>query len=135
MAKATRLSRITILGGMNNLCKSDGTAISDYSPRIREFGGGRKLLEEKDLTLLTDLELLIESSTLGDPESPLKWTSKSIAKLAAGLNQEGHRISHKSVYNLLESLGYSLQSNRKTRDRESHLYWDAQFLHIRLVAK
>ena len=92
MAKATRLSRITILGGMDNLCKSDGTAISDYSPRIREFGGGRKLLEEKDPTLLTDLELLIEPATLGDPESPLKWTSKSVAKLAAGLNQPALKV-------------------------------------------
>ena len=130
VAKATGLSRTTIHGGMDNLCKSDGTTRSDYSDRIREFGGGRKLLEEKDPTLLTDLELLIEPATLGDPESPLKWTSKSVAKLAAGLNQEGHRISPKSVYNLLESLGYSLQSNRKTRDRKSHPDRDAQFLHI-----
>ncbi|MGD1702838.1 ISAzo13 family transposase [Dapis sp. BLCC M229] len=130
VAKATGLSRTTIHTGMDNLCKSDGTTRSDYSDRISEFGGGRKLLEEKDPTLLTDLELLIEPATLGDPESPLKWTSKSVAKLAAGLNQEGHRISPKSVYNLLESLGYSLQSNRKTRDRESHPDRDAQFLHI-----
>jgi Rhodopirellula transposase. len=130
VAKATGLSRTTIHGGMDNLCKSDGTTRSDYSDRIREFGGGRKLLEEKDPTLLTDLELGTEPATLGDPESPLKWTSKSVAKLAAGLNQEGHRISPKSVDNLLESLGYSLQSNRKTRDRKSHPDRDAQFLHI-----
>ncbi|NET44759.1 ISAzo13 family transposase [Okeania sp. SIO2B3] len=130
VAKAAGLSRTTIHGGMDNLCKSDGTTRSDYSDRIREFGGGRKLLEEKDPTLLTDLELLIEPATLGDPESPLKWTSKSVAKLRAGLNQEGHRISPKSVYNLLESLGYSLQSNRKTRARKSHPDRDAQFLHI-----
>jgi hypothetical protein len=58
--------------------------------------------------------------TLGDPESPLKWTNKSVVKLAAALNLGGHRISPKSVYNLLESLGYSLQSNRKTRDGSSH---------------
>jgi hypothetical protein len=68
--------------------------------------------------------------TLGDPESPLKWTSKSVAKLANELNRGGHRISSKSVYNLLEYLGYSLQSNRKTRDGSSGQDRDEQFLHI-----
>ena len=80
--------------------------------------------------LLSDLESLIEPMTLGDPESPLKWTSKSVVKLAAVLNLGGHRTSPKSVYNLLESLGYSLQSNRKTRDGSSHPDRDDQFLHI-----
>lgn len=80
--------------------------------------------------LLSDLESLISPMTLGDPESPLKWTSKSVVKLAAALNLGGHRTSPKSVYNLLESLGYSLQSNRKTRDGSSHPDRDDQFLHI-----
>jgi transposase len=102
----------------------------DDSTRIRTSGGGRKLLEEQDAMLLSDLESLIEPMTLGDPESPLKWTSKSVVKLAATLNLGGHRISHKSVYNLLKSLGYSLQSNRKTRDGSSHIDRDDQFLHI-----
>ena len=100
------------------------------SNRIRSSGAGRKLLEEKDAMLLSDLESLIEPVTLGDPESPLKWTSKSAVKLAAALNLGGHRTSPKSVYNLLESLGYSLQSNRKTRDGSSHPDRDDQFLHI-----
>ncbi len=80
--------------------------------------------------LLSDLESLIEPMTLGDPECPLKWTNKSVVKLAGALNLGG-QISPKSVYNLLESLGYSLQSNRKTRDGSSHrrLLSD-QFLHI-----
>ncbi len=103
---------------------------NDDSNRIRSSGAGRKLLEEKDAMLLSDLESLIEPMTLGDPESPLKWTSKSVVKLAAVLNLGGHRTSPKSVYNLLESLGYSLQSNRKTRDGSSHPDRDDQFLHI-----
>ena len=80
--------------------------------------------------LLSDLQSLIEPMTLGDPESPLLWTNKSVVKLADALNVGGHRISPKSVYNLLEALGYSLQSNRKTRDGSSHVDRDAQFLHI-----
>jgi len=80
--------------------------------------------------LLSDLESLIEPMTRGDPDSPLKWTTKSVVKLASALNVGGHRISHKSVYNLLQSLGYSLQANKKTRDGLSHPDRDEQFLHI-----
>ncbi len=140
VAKATGLSRTTIHTGMDNLCKSDRTTTSDYSARIRELGGGPKLPEEKDPNnVLTHyLELLIEPASLADPESPLKWTSKTVAKLAARLNQHRHTISPKSVDNLLESVGVSLQSNRQTRVRgalpqqyrESHPERDAQFLHI-----
>lgn len=127
---ATGLSRTTIHAGIGLLSESDSSKTTDDSLRIREVGGGRKLLEEKDPMLLTDLESLIEPMTLGDPESPLKWTSKSVVKLAGALNRGGHRISSKSVYNLLESLGYSLQSNRKTRDGSSCTDRDDQFLHI-----
>ena len=64
----------------------------DDSTRIRTSGGGRKLLEEQDAMLLSDLESLIEPMTLGDPESPLKWTSKSVVKLAATLNLGGTEL-------------------------------------------
>ena len=130
VAIATGLSRTTIHAGMRLLSEQDGVKTEDDSTRIRTNGGGRKLLEEQDAMLLSDLESLIEPMTLGDPESPLKWTSKSVVKLASTLNRGGHRISAKSVYNLLESLGYSLQSNRKTRDGSSHPDRDDQFLHI-----
>jgi transposase len=131
VALATGLSRTTIHAGIRLLLDDSGRKTSnDDSNRIRSSGAGRKLLEEKDAMLLLDLESLIEPMTLGDPESPLKWTSKSVVKLAAALNIGGHRTSPKSVYNLLESLGYSLQSNRKTRDGSSHPDRDEQFLHI-----
>ena len=130
VALATGLSRTTIHAGMGLLSKKDGVKTEPEITRIRQSGGGRKLLEEQDPMLLSDLELLIEPMTLGDPESPLKWTSKSVVKLADALNLGGHRISAKSVYNLLKSLGYSLQSNRKTRDGSSHSDRDDQFLHI-----
>jgi hypothetical protein len=101
LAKATGLSRTTINSGIRELSESSDTPSEKDLPRIRCQGGGRKLLEEKDGMLLSDLESLIEPMTLGDPESPLKWTCKSVAKLAKELNRGGHRISPKSVYNLL----------------------------------
>jgi hypothetical protein len=129
VSRATGMSRTTIHAGIGLLSQPNGAKTEDESLRIREVGGGRKLLEEQDPMLLTDLESLVEPMTLGDPESPLKWTSKSVVKLAQALNQGGHRISSKSVDNLLESLGYSLQSNRKTRDGKQNADRDGQFLH------
>ncbi len=130
VAKATGLSRTTIQAGMRLLSEKDGMKTEEEMTRIRSHGGGRKLLEEQDPMLLSELESLIEPMTLGDPESLLKWTNKSVVKLSDALNVRGHRISPKSVYNLLKSLDYSLQSNRKTRDGSSHSDRDDQFLHI-----
>lgn len=53
--------------------------------RVRRPGAGRKLLTEIDATLVPDLESLIDPSTRGDPESPLRWTCKSVRKLASEL--------------------------------------------------
>ena len=65
-----------------------------------------------DETLLADLEWLVEPLSRGDPESPLRWTCKSVRKLAAALMQQGHQVSHALVAKLLKELGYSLQANR-----------------------
>lgn len=135
VSRATGLSRTTIQAGLYLLEKSESAKTAKKSSRIRAKGGGRKLLEEEDAMLLDDLESLIEPMTLGSPESPLKWTNKSVAKLAEALNAGGHRISPKSVYNLLLTQGYSLQSNRKTRDGSSNIDRDEQFLHISAVVK
>jgi len=89
-------------------------------------GGGRKPLSETDTTLLTDLESLVEPTTRGDPESPLRWTCKSTAKLAEELRPLGHRVSQRTIYTLLGHLGYSLQSNRKTGEGGTHPDRDAQ---------
>ena len=69
---------------------------------------------EIDATLRSDLERLIDPVTRGDPESPLRWTCKSIRKLAEELERMGHATSHRMVAELLHELGYSLQANRKT---------------------
>lgn len=135
VSRATGLSRTTIQAGIDLLESSRYGNKEKKKLRIRAKGGGRKLLEEKDAMLLFDLESLIEPMTLGDPESVLKWTNKSVVKLADALNKGGHRISPKTVYNLLLNLGYSLQSNRKTRDGSSHIDRDDQFLHISQLVK
>jgi hypothetical protein len=135
VSSATGLSRTTIHAGISTLEESLLVKAKQSEQRIRQKGGGRKLLEEQDGMLLFSLESLIEPMTLGDPESVLKWTNKSVVKLADALNEGGHRISPKSVYNLLLTLGYSLQSNRKTRDGSSHIDRDEQFLHIAASVK
>jgi len=97
---------------------------------IRKAGGGRKRITTTDTHLLEALEGLIEPGTRGDPELPLKWTTQSTHKLAERLQEMGHRVSPRSVYNLLRQQGYSLQSNRKTHEGNGHVDRDEQFQHI-----
>jgi hypothetical protein len=97
---------------------------------VRRHGGGRKPLTVKDATLVDDLRSLVEPSTRGDPQASLLWTAKSLRNLAAGLRELGHQISHSVVGDLLRSLGYSLQANRKTREGGNHPDRDAQFGYI-----
>jgi hypothetical protein len=98
--------------------------------RSRRPGGGRKKLADKDPTLLSDLERLVEPVTRGDPESPLRWTAKSVRHLAEELVRQGHKTSANTVSTLLKSLDYSLQSNKKTKEGSSHPDRNAQFEHI-----
>jgi hypothetical protein len=80
--------------------------------------------------LVEDLEALVEPTTRGDPESPLRWTCKSLRRLAEALQQQGHQVSRTVVGELLNAAGYSLQANRKTKEGDSHPDRDAQFAHI-----
>jgi transposase len=102
---------------------------------IRLPGGGRKKTVNTDPTLKEDLEKLINPTERGDPESPLRWTSKSVRHLAEELNQMGHQVSHRIVADLLHSLGYSLQANQKTLEGASHPDRDAQFENINRQAQ
>jgi len=126
VARATGVSRRAIARGLRELTTSD-TATGE---RIRRPGGGRKRTTSVDATLLADLERLVEPLSRGDPESPLRWTCKSVRKLAAALMQQGHQVSHALVAKLLKELGYSLQANRKTREGSAHPDRNAQFEHI-----
>jgi hypothetical protein len=98
--------------------------------RIRRLGAGRKRLTETDPTLKGALEALVEPVTRGDPESPLRWTTKSKAKLAAELCAQGHQVSASTVGRLLHELKYSLQAPRKEKEGEQHPDRNAQFEHI-----
>ena len=130
-SRATGISRPTIAAGLEELADP---SLAD-TKRVRKAGGGRKRTIDKDPTLLQDLEGLIEPTSRGDPESPLRWTSKSVRKLAQELNRMGHRVSHRLVADLLHELDYSLQANRKTKEGDSHPDRDAQFEHINAQVK
>jgi hypothetical protein len=103
--------------------------------RIRRPGAGRKPLTQTDPTVLSDLDSLVDPVTRGDPESPLRWTCKSKAKLAEELATMGHEISATKVGRLLHDLGYSLQSTRKTTEGKQHSDRNAQFKYISSKAK
>ena len=124
--RATGVSRSTISRGLREL--ELGEVLGPE--RTRRRGGGRKRATEKDPTLLPDLESLVEPTASGDPDSPLRWTSKSVRKLADELTTMGHEVSHKLVADLLHELRYSLQANRKTREGSHHPDRDAQFGYI-----
>jgi transposase len=120
------VSRRAIIQGIKELHEKPAV----QPARVRRAGGGRKKTVDQDATLKADLERLVEPVTRGDPESPLRWTCKSVRKLAGELNRAGHRTSHRMVAELLHELGYSLQANRKTLEGSSHADRDPQFQHI-----
>src|ERR1700722_6495114 len=98
VARATGLSRGTLIRGIAEL-KVAPKLVSDQ--RIRRKGAGRKKTIDRDATLKRDLESLVEPVTRGDPESPLRWTCKSVRQLSAELERMGHRTSHRMVAELL----------------------------------
>lgn len=124
--RATGISRSTIQRGMRELEAEPTMAPT----RTRRPGGGRKRAVDKDAGLVTDLEALVEPTTAGDPDSPLRWTTKSVRKLQAELAAMGHTVSHRVVADILNDLDYSLQANRKTREGSGHPDRDAQFRYI-----
>ena len=131
VAEATGLSRITVRSGLSELNPSSSPLDREVAAgRTRRPGGGRKPLTEHDSKLYRALEILVDPVTRGDPMSPLRWTCKSAAKLAAELQARGHSVSERSVNRLLHASGYSLQSNRKTLEGGDHPDRDAQFRHI-----
>ncbi len=130
VAQATGLSRTTIWAGLRELQHPEDGPADLPRERSRQAGAGRPSLEAADPTLVKDLEALVEATTRGDPQSPLRWTCKSTRNLAAELNRQGHAVSYRTVAALLHDLDYSLQANRKTREGSSHPDRDAQFEHI-----
>jgi hypothetical protein len=123
VSEATGISRTTLMKARQEVIHQAGVVPA----RQRSPGGGRRKLVEIDATLLDALDSLIDPSTRGDPESPLRWTCKSTYHLAEALTEQGHPVSQRTVYRLLEALGYSLQANRKTEEGADHPDRDAQF--------
>ena len=126
VARATGLSRPTILAGVRELALPPAQRAA-AAQRVRRPGGGRRAVTATDPTLLAALMALIEPTTRGTPDSPLRWTCKSTAKLADELTRHDHPVSDRTVAILLKGAGYSLQANRKTREGASHPDRDAQF--------
>jgi len=126
VVRATGISESTVLRGIREIKSGE-----EVEPgRVRRSGGGRKSLVSTDPTLAGDLESLVEPTASGDPQSRLRWTSKSLRKLTAELQAMGHEISYRTVGTLLEATGYTLQSNRKAQERRSHPDRDDQFRFI-----
>jgi hypothetical protein len=122
--EATGMSRTTIRVGRDEL--REGVAAADVV-RVRRAGGGRPPIEETSPGIIAALEGLVDPVTRGDPESPLRWTSKSTRKLATELGEQGYKASPQKVGQLLQASGYSLQANQKTLEGSSHPDRNEQF--------
>jgi len=125
--RATGISRSTIQRGSREL---EASGVSLAPERSRKAGAGRKRATATDATLLSDLDALVEPTAPGDPDSPLRWTSKSVRTLSVALEGLGHAVSHTVVAELLHDLGYSLQGNAKLQEGGQHPDRDAQFRYI-----
>ncbi len=130
VSAASGMSTNTVRRGLQELADREAHPEATVSKRIRRAGGGRKWQTELDPGLASALERLIEPTTRGDPESPLRWTCKSTPQLARELTAQGHPVSASTVWRLLTAADYSLQSNRKTKEGADHPDRNAQFEHI-----
>jgi transposase len=131
-------------GGFNAVCLATGLSTATLAKAVKELqeatysetakvrasGGGRKKLSKKHPELLDALEKLVDPTAKGDPESHLRWTSKSVRHLAGSLKEQGFSISHQTTAALLHELGYSLQVNQKSLHGTSHEDRDNQFRFI-----
>ena len=109
VARAAGVSRVTVTGGVRELEAGD-----EPLGRTRRVGGGRKSVTTTDPGVRAALLALVEPESRGDPQSPLRWTTKSLRHLAAKLAEQGHRVSAPTVAGLLREVNFSLQGNAKT---------------------
>ena len=129
------MSPNTIRKGLEELAVRDENPEAPLEPNLRKAGAGRKRHTEADPQLLQALESLVEPTTRGDPESPLRWTLKSTTQLAQELTRQKHPVSPRTVGRLLNDLEYSLQGNRKTLEGSAHPDRNAQFEYINASVK
>ena len=131
VVRATGIGKSTVQRGIAEL--REGTRLDPG--RVRRAGAGRPRLTESDPELVEALEALVDPDTRGDPCSPLRWSSKSLQKLAGALVAAGHQISDRTTGKLLRGLGFRLHANQKTREGKDHPDRDAQFRHINETAR
>jgi len=131
VSRATGISEDTVGRGLRELA----AGVRLEAGQVRRRGAGRPVLTVSDPTLVEDLERLVDPDTRGDPESPLRWCSKSLEKIAGALVAAGHQVSDRSAGKLLRGLGFRLHANQKTREGKDHPDRDAQFRHINETAR
>jgi transposase len=124
VCRAIGISNATIHKGLKEL------KLPIIGHRVRKNGGGRKREQDRQPGLLEALDKLVDPYSKGSPETPLKWTTKSIRNLTEALKLQGFSLSRTTTGNLLHELGYSLQANKKTLEGSSHQDRDAQFIYI-----
>jgi transposase len=130
VAREAGVTRKTIRKGLAELVAG---ALYQPGERIRQQGGGRKKNTVKDATLRADLEGMLDPK--GDPESLLRWTSKSVSKLRKALTRQGHTIGETAIRGMLHEMGFSLKATKKSIEGGSHADRDAQFQHINRTGK
>src|SRR4051812_1595111 len=137
VAKATGFDRTRIRTGVREIeeIRRNPPVEEPRAQRVRRPGAGRKARTETDLTLVDDLDALVEPTMRGDPESPLRWTCKSTRRLADELREIGHEVGATKVGELLVEAGYSLQSTRKVLEGKQHPDRNAQFEYLNARGK
>ncbi len=135
LAAITGMSRTTITKAIAEVTGRRRLRAGTPGFLVRQAGGGRKKVEDTDPGLLRALRAMLEETTVGDPMSLLKWTTKSTRGLAEELSRRGHPVSWHTVGRCLHDLDYSLQSNRKTREKADHPDRDAQFRYMNRQVK
>ena len=126
VAEATGMSDRTVRDGIREIREGRVVPVG----RQCRAGGGRKPLEDGQPDLFNAVEALVEPTERGDPQSPLRWTCKSLTNLQNELRDQGYAVGRTKISEVLRSLGYSLQGNRKTREGKDHPDREAQFQHI-----
>ncbi|MBT3208695.1 MAG: ISAzo13 family transposase [Bacteroidetes bacterium] len=129
--KATGLAESTIQIGKKEIINKE-TIEQD---RIRRTGAGRCSLEKKDKEIVDKILKIADIDSIGDPESPLRWTTKSLRNISEALKEKGYKISHTKIGNILKKSGFSLQATRKRNEGKSHVDRDKQFKYINSKTK
>jgi len=131
VAEALAMSQMTVIAGVKELRGDLHQGTDEMARRQRRCGGGRKALTSKHPEIVRAIEVIVDSSTRGDPMAPLKWTSKSLENIREELDKSGYKVSATSIGKILrEQLEYSLQGLKKTKEGSSHEDRNAQFEYL-----